>query len=62
MGPQVGAGPPLAEPPPERVAAGRDMRRDTFREPQVGQATSASSDLRMIRVSKSASQAGQPYS
>ena len=62
-GPQPGGGPPLAElPRPPRVAAGRDIRRATRREPQVGQATSASSDLRRIRVSKSASQAGQAYS
>jgi hypothetical protein len=45
-----------------RAAAGRDICRFTWPEPQVGQATSASSDLRRIRVSKASSQAGQAYS
>ena len=62
MGPQSVGGPPPAEPPPPRVAAGRDMRLVTLREPQAGQATSASSDLRRIRVSKSGWPFGQEYS
>jgi hypothetical protein len=63
MGPQPGGGPLPAEPPrPERVAAGRESCRFTRREPQVGHSTSAWSDLRRIRVSKAAWQAGQAYS
>lgn len=63
MGPQEGAAeaPPPPDPPP-RVAAGRDIWRVTTWELQVGQATSASSDLRMMRVSNDLSQAGQAYS
>jgi hypothetical protein len=45
-----------------RAAAGRDIKRPTRREPQVGHSTSASSDLRRTRVSKAASQAWQAYS
>jgi hypothetical protein len=63
MGPQPGAGPALACPPlGERVAAGLDSCRATRREPQVGQATSRSSEARMMRDSKEAWQAGQLYS
>ncbi len=63
MGPQEGGGPPEAPPPPPvRVAAGRERTRDTWRDWQVGQATSASSDRRMMKVSKVLSQAGQAYS
>jgi len=62
-GPQEGAGPPeAAEPPPRRVAAGRDICRVTCADLQVGQATSASSDFRMMRVSKDVAQDGQAYS
>jgi hypothetical protein len=63
MGPQPGGGPPRVEPPrPERVAAGRESCRFTRPEPQPGHSTSAWSDLRRIRVSKAAPQAGQVYS
>jgi len=45
-----------------RVAAGRDIWRVTWRDRQVGQATSASSERRMMKASKVLSQAGQAYS
>ena len=52
MGPQTGAGerdPPSPLPP--RVAAGRDICRETFGLLQAGHFTSASSDFRMMRSS-----------
>jgi hypothetical protein len=61
-GPQDGAGPLPPEEAPTRAAAGRDITRETRPVRQVGQATSASSDFRMISVSKTWSQAGQVYS
>ena len=60
-GPHEGAAPP-ASPPLLRNAAGRDSSRLTWGDRQVGQATSASSDFRMMKASKALSQAGQAYS
>lgn len=40
----------------------RDMRRETLRPRQAGQATSASSERRMISSSKALPQASQAYS
>jgi hypothetical protein len=63
MGPQLGGGLPLDDPArPPRAAAGRDIKRPTLREPQVGHSTSASSDRRRMRVSKAVSQPRQEYS
>jgi hypothetical protein len=61
-GPQAGAG---AWPPPEppvRAAAGRDIWRETLRERQDVQATSASSDFRSTSSSKTVPHAAQAYS
>jgi hypothetical protein len=59
IGPQAGLPRPGEA---ARGAAVRDMIRDTRREPQAGQATSGSSDLRTSSVSKVRSQVGQSYS
>jgi len=61
-GPQEGTG---AWPPPEppvRAAAGRDICRETLRERQDLQATSASSDFRMMNSSKTVPHSAQAYS
>jgi hypothetical protein len=62
-GPQEGAGAYDPPPPdPVRVAAGRDICREIDREAQPGQASSASSDFRMISSSKTLPQPLQEYS
>ena len=61
-GPQDGAGPPPPPPPPPRVAAGRDIWRETSGLAQPGQRTSASSDRRRTSSSKVFPQGAQAYS
>jgi hypothetical protein len=63
-GPQEGAGAYPPDPPPEptRAAAGRDIWRETLRERQDLQATSASSDFRITSSSKTVAHSAQAYS
>jgi hypothetical protein len=60
-GPQDGGG-EEEPPPPKRVAAGRDIWRDTAGLPQAGHFTSASSARRMTSSSKDFAQEAQAYS
>lgn len=59
-GPHAGGAPPPLAPP--RVAAGRDIRRDTSAPPQAGHFTSASSERRTMSSSNCFSHLVQAYS
>ncbi len=63
-GPHEGGGEnePPPPSPPTRVAAGRDICRETSLLPQAGHFTSASSDLRMMRSSNFFPQGAQANS
>jgi hypothetical protein len=60
-GPHPGGGPPPEE-PSTRVAAGRDILRDTSRVPQDGHFTSSASDRRMTSSSNPFPHRLQEYS